>query len=92
MCWLFEKTNSSLLRSIWVKKNCALIPLRRDGHGVEFIILRQNNVSSISVVKHIKEAIKRYSPRKPRFYRGFRHLYGKIPANDSAELKGTFPL
>ena len=58
MCWLFEKTYFSLLRSIWAKKSCALIPLRRDGHGVEFIILRQNNVSSISVAKHRKKGLR----------------------------------
>ena len=60
MCWLFEKIYCSLLQSIWVKKSYPLIPQKINGLGVGFIILKQNNISSISVAKHkIKNTIHR---------------------------------
>lgn len=38
----------------------------------------------------IKRLQKRCSQRKPRFYRGFRHLYGEISANDFVDIKKVF--
>ena len=40
----------------------------------------------------IKRLQKRCSQRKPRFYWGFRHLYGEISANDSVDIKKVFSL
>ena len=55
MFWLLEKTYCLLLPYIWVKRSYALIPLKRNGLGGKSIILRQNNMSSISVAKHKKQ-------------------------------------
>ena len=53
---------------------------------------KPNVVGSNPTAPAIKRLQKRCSQRKLRFYRGFRHLYGEISANDFVDIKKVFSL
>ncbi len=55
-----------------------------------FFVSRYAGSDALAAI--IKRLQKRCSQRKPRFYRGFRHLYGEISVNDSVDIKKVFSL